>query len=103
MDWGLVLTFIIAFLSTNFIYGLFFLIAYKGISNFYPWITQEMDGVIFLFASIVLFPVLGVTYHVAAFAYGKCNWFFARLVILFYLAVLITLIVLLSNVLMKMI
>ncbi len=89
---------IIFFLVTNLLYGLFFLLAYRGISNLYEWISEEQIGIIFNIGMIVFFPLLGLSYHTATFLYEKFNWFFARLLVLFYLIILITLILFMINV-----
>ena len=103
MDLGFIIIAVQGFLATNLIYGIFFLIAYKGVSNFYPWITYEFDGVFLFFASIIAFYFCGMSYYVATFVYEKTNWFFARLLILVYIIILITLMIVFGHLLMDVI
>lgn len=86
---------IIALLATNFLYGIFFLIAYRGVCNFYEWSFDEAIA-LFLPAEVGFFPLFGVSYYTATFLYEKCNWFFARLLVLVYLIILIIVMVVLS-------
>lgn len=103
MDLGFIILVIQGFLVTNLIYGVFFLIAYKGISNLYPWILDGFGGAFLIFTSIIAFYFCGLSFYVATFVYEKNNWFIARLLILLYIVILITLLIVFGQLLGKVI
>ncbi len=103
MDLGVLIVALQGLLVLNLLYGLLFLIAYKGISNFYPCLTREFDGVFLFISSIISFYFCGLSYYAATFFYNKTNWFFARILVLLYSGVLIVLISVFGDLLMEVI
>ncbi|GAB6928918.1 hypothetical protein JCM10914A_29010 [Paenibacillus sp. JCM 10914] len=80
------------FVTFNWLFGLVYLLSRSAGNRFYRWAVHDLE-----FLMVLSFPLLGLTQYVASKAYGRFNWFTARIMLICYLVALIILIVVLFS------